>query len=130
MNKSPIRSYNDLIQEKQRLTLLLQEKKIGIQAEYEVIKQKLKPLGTVVEVVEKLTTKDKSNPLLNAGIDFGVNILLKKVLLRNAGFIVKLLVPIMTRNFISHEVEEENNIFTKIGGFVKKQFKNKPQQPA
>lgn len=130
MNKSHIKSYSDLLAEKQCLTLLLEEKKIIIQAEYEALKVKLKPLTTVVEVAEKVMTRDKSNPLLNAGIDFGVNILLKKLLLRNAGFIVKLLVPIMAKNFISHEVEEENNIFQKVTGFIRKKFGPKPQPQA
>ena len=123
-----ITTYNDLLLEKQRLKLLLEERKILVQTEFEEIKVKLKPLRHIVEVVEKFTSKDKSNPLVNLGIDFGVNLLLKNLFLRNAGFIVKLLVPMLTKNFISHEIEEDNNLFAKIGGFIKKQFKR--NQPA
>ncbi len=121
---SHIQSYSDLLEEKKRLKLLLEERKILVQAEFEVIKVKLKPVSTIIDTVEKMTTKDKSNPLINMGIDVGVNLLLKKLLLRNAGFIVKLIVPMLAKNYLSHEVEEKNNIFSKIGSFFKKQFKS------
>ena len=123
-----ITTYDDLIQEKRRLKLMLEERKILVQAEFEEIKVKLKPVTHVIEMVEKLSTKDKSNPLLNVGIDLGVNLLLKNLLLRNAGFIVKLLVPLMAKNYFSHEGEEAKNLFSQIGGFIKKQFKR--HQPA
>jgi hypothetical protein len=118
-----ITTYDDLMQEKRRLKLLLEERKILVQTEFEEIKIKLKPVTHVIEMVEKLSTKDKSNPLLNMGIDVGVNLLLKKVLLRNAGFIVKLLVPLMAKNYLSHEGEETKTIFSQIGAFFKKKFK-------
>lgn len=120
---SHIRSYDDLLQEKQKLKLLLEERKILVQSEFEAIKVKLKPVGAIIDTVEKMTTKDKSNPLINIGIDVGVNLLLKKLLLRNAGFIAKLLLPLLAKNYLSHEIEEKNNVFSKIGTFLKKTFK-------
>lgn len=123
-----IATYDDLMQEKRRLKLILEQRKILVQTEFEEIKVKLKPVTHVIDMVEKLSSKDRSNPLLNMGIDVGVNLLLKKVLLRNAGFIVKLLVPLLAKNYLSHEGEEAKNIFSKIGDFVKKKFKQ--HQPA
>jgi hypothetical protein len=124
-----ITTYNDLLQEKQRLSLLLEERKILVKTEFEEIKLKLKPLSNIVEVVEKMSSKDTSNPLLNAGISMGVNFLLKNVLLRNAGWITRLILPVLAKNYLSHEVEEKNNIFLKIGKFFKRTF-SKQHQPA
>lgn len=120
---SHIKSYKDLLEEKQRLRLLLEERKIIVQTEFEAIKVKLKPVGAIIDTVEKMTTKDKSNPLINMGIDLGVNLVLKKLLLRNAGFIAKLLLPMLAKNYLSHEVEEKDNLFSKIGTFIRKTFK-------
>ncbi len=117
-----IHSYAELLEEKQRLTLLLAERKVLVKAEFEDIKEKLKPAKAAWEWVNKLTSKDNTNPLLNAGIDVGVNFLLKKVFLRNAGFIVKLVMPFVVKNFLSHEVAESDNIFTKVGGLFKGNF--------
>ncbi|NCI50541.1 hypothetical protein GWC95_11445 [Sediminibacterium roseum] len=121
---SHINTYNDLLEEKKRLKLLLEERKIKVQTEFEEIKVKLKPVGAIIDTVQKMTTKDKSNPLLNMGIDVGVNLILKKLLLRNAGFIMKLLVPMLAKNYLSHEVEEDNNIFSKVGKFFRKTFRH------
>jgi len=118
-----ITTYNDLLQEKQRLTLQLAEKKILVKAEFEEIKIKLKPITNIIDMVEKVTTKDSHNPLLNSAIGMGVNFLLKNVVLRNAGWVTKLVLPVLAKNYISHEVEEPNNIFSKIGKFLKKKLK-------
>lgn len=122
-----ITTYDDLLQEKKRLKLMLEERKILVQTEFEEIKVKLKPVTNIINTVEKMTSKDRSNPLLNAGIDIGVNLVIKKLLLRNAGFVAKLLIPMLAKNYLSHEVEEKDNLFTKIGGFFKKTFKQYQQ---
>ena len=119
---SSIKSYKDLLEEKQRLKLLLHERQIAIKAEFEVVKAKLKPVHTVLEFVEKITTRDKHNPLVNTGIEVGVNFLLRKVVLRNAGWIAKILMPVFVRNYLSHEVEENAGWINKIGRFLKKKL--------
>ena len=122
-----ITTYNDLLQEKQRLTLLLAERKILVKTEFEEIKLKLKPITNIIDVVEKVTSKDTSNPLLNSAIGMGVNFLLKNVLLRNAGWVTKLVLPVLAKNYLSHEVDETKNFFSKIGGFIKRKFKQHQQ---
>ncbi len=122
-----ITTYQDVLQEKQRLTLLLAERGMLVKAEFAEIKLKLKPLTNIVDVVEKITSKDTRNPLINAGIDIGVNLLLKNVVLRNAGWIMKLLMPALVKNYLSHETSEVESVYTKIKGFFKKQFKQHQQ---
>jgi hypothetical protein len=121
MNK--ISSYEELLQEKQRLKLLLSEREMALRTEFEEIKSKLKPLSTILDFTEKITTKDANNPLITTGIDVGVNFLLRKVLLRNAGWIMKFLMPIFVRNYLSHEVNEHPDWLKKVMGFVRKQFR-------
>jgi hypothetical protein len=124
---SNITNYHELLLEKQRLNLLLTERKILLKTEFEEVKEKLKPFSQIIGFVGKLTSKGSGNPLLNAGITIGVNLLLKKVLLRNAGWVIRLLMPAMVKNYLSHEAEETNNVFAKIGGFFKKRFKQHQQ---
>ena len=120
MNK--ITNYDELLVEKQRLKLLLSQREMELKTEFEEIKIKLKPLTGIIDFAEKITSKDKNNPLINTGIEVGVNFLLRKVLLRNAGWIIKLLMPVFVRNYITHEVKEDNGWMQKIGHFLKKQF--------
>lgn len=121
-----ITTYDDLLAEKHRLKFLLSQYETEIKTEIEEIKVKLRPLGEVIDFAEKITTKDKSNPLLNKGIEVGINFLLRKVLLRNAGWIVKMIMPVLLRNFISHEVADNNNGWLqKVTSFFKKPFQKK-----
>ena len=117
-----IRSYQDLLVERQRLKLLLLEREMELKTEYETIKTRLKPLGNILDFADKITTKDRNNPLIDTGIDIGVNLLLKNLLFRNAGWIVKLLMPLFVRNYLSHEVKENPGWLQKVTRFVKKQF--------
>jgi hypothetical protein len=118
-----ITSYNDLLLEKQRLTLLLEERKILVKTEFEVIKTKMKPLRNIIELVGKVTSKDTANPIFNAGINMAVNFLLKNVLLRNAGWVAKIVLPLIAKNYLSHEMEQANDIFSKITRFIKRKIK-------
>jgi hypothetical protein len=119
---SKISNYEELLLEKQRLKLLLSEREMALRTEFEEIKSKLKPLTTILDFTEKITTRDSSNPLINTGIDVGVNFLLRNVLLRNAGWIVKLLMPVFVRNYLSNEVKEHPAWLQKVMRFVRKQF--------
>lgn len=119
---SKITNYEELLAEKQRLKLLLSEREMELKTEFEEIKAKLRPLAQIMDFAEKITSKEKNNPLINTGIEVGVNFLLRKVLLRNAGWIIKLLMPVLVRNYLTHEVKEENGWMQKITRFFKKQF--------
>lgn len=120
---SNITSYQDLLIEKQRLTLLLYERKIQLTTEFEQIKTKLRPLAGILDFAEKITTKDRNNPLINMGIEVGVNLLLKKVLLRNAGWIIKIIMPFVVKNFLSHEAAENPTWIQKMVHMIKKKIR-------
>ena len=126
MNKH-IQNYNDLLVEKQRLTLLLNERKIIVMTEFEEIKTSLKPVKSILGVIEKFTSKDSGNPLLTTGIDIAVNMVVKKFFLRNAGFLVKLIMPALLKNYLSHEITEDGNLFSRIGNFIKRKTRHYQQ---
>jgi hypothetical protein len=119
-------TYDELISERQRLKLQLQEEKVEMMGELAIIRQKLKPVSTMVEFAEKLVTKDKTNPVVDTGLSIGVDLLLRKVVLRNAGWIVKLLAPLFVRNYLSHEIHENSGWIQKIEHFIKKKFSSRP----
>lgn len=117
-----INTYRELEVEKQRLRLLLNERKILMEAEFENVKAKLKPFLHILDFTDKITTKDRHNPLINKGIEVGVNFLLKKVLLRNAGWVTSFILPLILKNYLSHEVAENPTWIQKIGHFLKKKL--------
>ncbi|MBV9986269.1 MAG: hypothetical protein JO301_01205 [Chitinophagaceae bacterium] len=119
-------TYDELMSERQRLKLQLQEQKVELMGEMETIRQKLKPISTMVQFAEKLVTKDKTNPVVDTGLSIGVDLLLRKLVLRNSGWIVQLLAPLFVRNYLSHEIHENSGWIRKIEHFIKKKFSSHP----
>ncbi|MDI3322636.1 hypothetical protein [Pinibacter soli] len=123
MNK--ISTYHQLVAEEQRLSAELAAQKLAIQSEWNNTKQLLKPFENALGFVSKISTKNKNNPLLNMGLDLGVDVLIRRLLLGNAGFVAKLLVPTIVRNYSSSmlNVSEGKNWFGKLRDFFKRSGK-------
>jgi hypothetical protein len=102
-----IRSYDDLVKEKQRLELLLQAQKEVIYYDIQEIKEELQPVKKVLEFIKKITTKDKTNLLLTLGSDIAINAIVKRFLLQKAGWVARNVVPFFMKNYSSHFLSEQ-----------------------
>jgi hypothetical protein len=102
-----IRSYDDLLKERQRLENLLQAQKEVIFYDVGEIKERLQPVKSIVEFIGKITTKDRSNLLLNLGSDIAINAIVKKFILSKAGWVVRTVVPFFLKNYSSHFIAEQ-----------------------
>lgn len=122
---SKISTYRELVAEEQRLATELGAQKLAIQNEWKNARRHLKPFENALEFVSSISSKNKSNPLLNMGLDLGVDVLIRRLLLGNAGFITKLLVPTIIRNYSSNmlNVGEGKNWFGKLRNFFKRSDK-------
>jgi hypothetical protein len=102
-------SYNELLKEKQQLEVLLQAQKEVIRCDVEEIKLKLQPLKEALEFVKKITTKDRTNLLLDLGSDIAINTLVKNFILSRAGWFIRLVVPFFLKNYSSHFIAEQKD---------------------
>lgn len=109
--KRKIRSYDDLEREEQLLEELLQAQKQLVQLDIQQLKGQLKPASMALQFVSKLTTMDKSNPLLNQGANTAIDFLFKKIVLARAGWITRLLVPLVIKNYSSHFIADHKQDF-------------------
>lgn len=101
MNKK-IQTYDDLLEERKRLEELLIIQKQQISSNWAEVKESFTPVNNVMAFLGKLTHRDKSNPLVNVGIDIGGDILLRRILLAKAGWFTKILVPYVLKNYSSN----------------------------
>jgi hypothetical protein len=108
MNKH-FTSYQDLLKEKQQLEVLLQAQKEIIRCDVEEIKLKLHPLKEALEFVKKITTKDKTNLLLNLGSDIAINAFIKNFVLSKTGWLARQIIPFFLKNFSSHFLAEQKD---------------------
>ena len=71
--------------------------------DFELVKDGVRPIGRTISnaysLVHSLTTRPKTSPLVNLGLDFGVELLVKRMLLANSGWLVRVLVPYLVRNY-------------------------------
>jgi hypothetical protein len=108
MNKS-ICSYKDLLEEKQRLEVLLVEQRQILRDDVHELKTQLQPLQRVIDFIRKITTKDKTALLLTIGSDIVINSVVKRFILSRAGWFVRNIVPYFLKNYSSHFLAEQKD---------------------
>jgi hypothetical protein len=114
MNKR-IQTYQDLLEEKQQMEVLLHAQKELVLADLREVKEELKPARDVLAFIGKATTRDRSNVLLSVGSDKLIDWAVKKLLLAKAGWITRLVVPYLLKNYSSHIVSDnKDKIFKKV----------------
>jgi hypothetical protein len=102
-----IKTYEDLLQEEQRLLLQLKASELLIRDDIAGVKEGLKPIGRVMKTISKFTTRDRTGAFANFGLDFSVDLLVRRVLLARAGWFTKILIPYVIKNYSSHFITEQ-----------------------
>jgi len=105
MNK--IRTYQDLVQEEQRLAERLKTQETIIRQDLAGFRENLEPVKKFFNTAQKMFTRDNRVPFFNIGLELAIDILLRRFILRKAGWIAKSIVPYLVKNFSSHVIGEE-----------------------
>jgi len=108
MNKPSIRTYEDLLAEEKRLQLAIKGHEVLLRQDFESLKENAQPVVRAVGFLNKLATRDHTGPLSNFGIDFGIDLLVRKLILARAGWFTKIVVPFVIKNYSSHIISEEH----------------------
>jgi hypothetical protein len=111
MQASKIQTYDDLIEEKKRLEALLIVNKEQVSTNWVEMKKEFEPVNNIIGFFSKLTTRDKSNPLVNIGIDVAGDLVLRKFLLARAGWATRILVPLLLKNYSSNVLADKGRSF-------------------
>lgn len=124
---SKIKTYEDLLQEEQRLLSQLKASELLIRDDLAGVKEGLKPIGNVMKTINKFTTRDRTGALANFGLDFSVDLLVRRFLLARAGWFTKIVVPYVIKNYSSHIITEQQRaaLLKKISTIFAK-FRPKP----
>ncbi|MDQ6610659.1 MAG: hypothetical protein M3Y85_12650 [Bacteroidota bacterium] len=129
MNKK-ISTYEELVEEEKRLTALLGSYKELIKDDIAGIKDGLNPVKRVVHTVKNLFSRDDNGPLLNFGLNFGLDVVVKKLLLGRASWITKVVVPYVIKNYASHLITEDQrkNVAKTVSKFLTKFMMKKKKE--
>lgn len=118
---SRIKTYEDLEAEEKRLEALLYSHKENIKDSFVALKQSLNPFRQAVDTAKRLFSRDKSNPLMKFGVDLGVDVLVRRLLLAKAGWFTKIIVPFFVKNYSTHIVTQykKSKLLQRIVGFFR-----------
>jgi hypothetical protein len=123
-----IKTYADLCEERDRVKSLLIVQKQKIRDDWEELKEEFLPVKNAFGVVGKFTHADKSNPLINAGLKIASDLFLKNFVLAKAGWVTKLAVPFVVKNYSSHLLAEKGgNFLGKVFNFFTKKRTTRPR---
>ena len=104
--RKAIKTYEDLVLEEKRLQGELASYKVLIKEDIAGLKASLNPIKKIVTNVKNFFTFDDNGPLLNFGLNFGFDVLLRKILLARTGWLTKVVVPYLVKNYASHLITE------------------------
>ncbi len=104
---SKIKTYNDLLQEEQRLQQKLKGQELLIRQDILSMKENLEPVKKMYDTVHKVFTRDNRVPVFNLGLEMGIDLLLRRFILARAGWFAKIMVPYIVKNYSSHIIGEE-----------------------
>jgi hypothetical protein len=106
-----IKTYADLCEERERIKSLLVVQRQKVKDDWESLKEEFLPVKNAFGVVGKMTHPDRSNPLINAGLKAASDLFLKNFVLAKAGWVTKLAVPFVVKNYSSHLIAEKGGNF-------------------
>ena len=109
-----IRTYKDLLAEKERLNNLVQYQQQVIQDDIGDIKEELKPLTNIGGTIAKFFTRKSGSFITDLGINLVVNGLVKNVLLSKSGWFTRFVIPRLLKNYASNLVPEPEILVEKI----------------
>jgi hypothetical protein len=120
-----IKTYKDLLDEKARLEALFREQKATIRNDIRNIGEEFRPVTHAASFLGKMVTREGGNFFLNASTNKLIDIVFKKLLLARTGWITKLVVPFLMKNYSSHIISENKaTIWSKLLSFIGKKHAN------
>jgi len=124
---SSIRTYQDLLKEERRLSQQLKIHEGMIKQDIAGLQENLEPVKKAFNTVNKIFTRDNRVPVFNIGLELGIDVVLRKLLLAKAGWLTKILIPYLVKNYSSHILGEEKRkiMLKKVRDFFAK-FRPRP----
>ena len=120
-----IKTYDDLMEEKARLKMLFDAQRQLVREDINLIKLELAPVRKAITLVGKFATKDNRNQLLTSAADTFIDIGLRKLIFSKVGFLTKLVLPFIMKNFSSHFINDnKDKIISKLSSLFGRKHEN------
>ena len=120
-----IRTYDDLLEEQARLKMLFGAQRELVRQDINEIKLELLPVRKAISVIGKFATRDNRAQLITSFADTMIDIGLRKLIFSKAGFLTKLVLPFIMKNFSSHVINDnKDKIISKLSSLFGRKHEN------
>jgi hypothetical protein len=118
--KTNIQNIDDVRAERARLKNQIESSRTHLRQEFGAIKKELNPVNQALGVVSDVLTTPRKG-LLSMGVGFGVDTVLKRVVLARAGWLPRLVVPFLVKNVATNYISKhKTSVVEGVLGWVKK----------
>lgn len=105
--KKKMRAYDQLLLEEQQLEEDLRFHRKRIIEKWQHLKASVQPAVIGMKLAENVLTRaETNNPVLNTGVNWAIDLLVKKWILKKSGWITKMLVPFVIKNITSNVIQK------------------------
>ncbi|MFT4094559.1 MAG: hypothetical protein QM640_13085 [Niabella sp.] len=118
MAKPDINNYEDLMEEKERLKAGLKNNKAHIRQSFGALKEELNPFSQLRKTAQTALKANTANPVIQFGIRRAADFLVGKVFLKRAGWLPRLIVPLIVKQVATRVVGHKAD--KKIAGTLRK----------
>jgi hypothetical protein len=108
-----INTYSDLLKEKEKLETALALQKEIIHNDFEALKEEYRPIIDFASRVGKITSADKSNPLIAAGVNLASEFLIGNMLFSRSNKVARVTMPFIAKKAVTYLLSKGLNIFSK-----------------
>ncbi|WP_157558130.1 hypothetical protein [Niabella aurantiaca] len=107
MTKPVITTHKELMQEKARLKARLKQRKTDLRQSVEAIKDTLNPISHIAKTTKDIWNADASNPLIALGVTKLTDVVIRKGILRKAGWLSRLIAPVLVQKVATYLISEK-----------------------
>ena len=105
--KKKMRAYDQLLLEEQQVEEDLRFHRKRIIDKWQHLKASVQPAVIGMKLAENVLTRaETNNPVLNTGVNWAIDLLVKKWILKKSGWITKMLVPFVIKNITSNVIQK------------------------
>lgn len=109
-----ITSYQEMLEEEERLTQLLKFQQQQIQSDVRGIKEELRPITNIAGTAKKFFVRKSGDAIITVGIKLLVDCLVKNLILAKSGWITRTIIPFLLKNYASHVAHEPEKLVNKL----------------
>ncbi|MBZ4192205.1 hypothetical protein [Niabella beijingensis] len=107
MTKPVITTREELMKEKARLKSRLRQRKTQLRYSINEIKEEFNPISHIVKTTKDVWNADASNPLIAMGVTKITDLVVRKGLLRRAGWLSRLIAPLLVQKIATYLISEK-----------------------